>query len=423
MTKAFLLLFSLLFALMACKFKSDTRSTMESAFAKASQTQQGDYDLEDIQRSGELIIATLSGPETYYDYHGLPMGEQYALAEDFANTEGLRVRVEVATDTLHLFHLLETGQVDFVALPISQKLVKTRNLQAAGFHTSKGQTWVVKNTSKSLAQALDDWYRPDILVKIQKRTTERMRMVHQVKRRAQAVYLSRSRGIISIYDHLFKQAASMTGWDWRLIAAQAYQESAFDPNARSWAGAQGLMQLMPRTAADLGIPANEVTNPERNVVGAARFIRQLTAHFSDIQEGRERMKFVLAAYNGGIGHVRDAMALARKYGKGAQRWEYVTPYILALQQPTFYRDPVVKYGYMIGSETEGYVRAVLQRYQGYGGDMTLSHPSTLPAVIEQKNAPSSETVTQGKAVPRKNKYSSGLRIMSPDDPEFNQMLP
>jgi extracellular solute-binding protein, family 3 len=425
MTKPILWLLCLLFALTACKSKSDSRSTMESAFAKAPQTQQGSYDLEDIQRSGELIIATLSGPDTYYDYHGMPMGEQYALAEDFASTEGLRVRVEVATDTLRLLHLLETGQADLVALPVSQKLLQSHHLQPAGFHTQRQQAWAVKKTSEALAHALDEWYQPDILTKVQKSVIERVRMVHHVTRRAQAVYLSRSRGIISIYDHLFKQAAATTGWDWRLIAAQAYQESAFDPNARSWAGAQGLMQLMPRTAADLGIPAHELNNPERNVAGAAQFIRKLTTGFADIRDGRERIKFVLAAYNGGVGHVRDAMALARRYGKDPQRWDQVAPYILALQQPAYYRDPVVKYGYMIGAETEGYVRSILQRYQGYGGDVMLVHqPTSLPATNEAPSTPSSiSPAGRGKTAPRKNKYSSGLRMMSPDDPEFNQMHP
>ena len=93
----------------------------------------------------------------------------------------------------------------------------------------------------------------------------RMKEVHQVKKRVQAVYLSKERGIISVYDHLFKAASATTGWDWKLIAAQSFQESGFDPNARSWAGAQGLMQLMPKTAAGLGLTPEEVHDPRRNV--------------------------------------------------------------------------------------------------------------------------------------------------------------
>ncbi|KQM08085.1 MAG: hypothetical protein AL399_09290, partial [Candidatus [Bacteroides] periocalifornicus] len=119
--------------------------------------------------------------------HGMPMGEQYALAEDFASTEGLRVRVEVATDTLRLLHLLETGQADLVALPVSRKLLQSHHLQPAGFHTQRQQAWAVKKTSEALAHALDEWYQPDILTKVQKSVIERVRMVHHVTRRAQAV--------------------------------------------------------------------------------------------------------------------------------------------------------------------------------------------------------------------------------------------
>ena len=75
---------------------------MSAAFTKEPQNTTGQYDLADLRRSGEIIVVTLSGPETYYDYHGLPMGLQYALAEDYASTEGLKVRMEIAKDTAEL---------------------------------------------------------------------------------------------------------------------------------------------------------------------------------------------------------------------------------------------------------------------------------------------------------------------------------
>ena len=74
-----------------------------------------DYDLQEIEESGELIIATMSGPDTYYDYQGHPMGLQYALAADFANREGLGVRVETAHDTLELIKMLQNGDADIIA--------------------------------------------------------------------------------------------------------------------------------------------------------------------------------------------------------------------------------------------------------------------------------------------------------------------
>jgi membrane-bound lytic murein transglycosylase F len=140
--------------------------------------------------------------------------------------------------------------------------------------------------------------------------------------------LSRQKGIISQWDAYFIRYSSLIGWDWRLLAAQCYQESAFDPKAVSWAGAQGLMQLMPATAARMGISLAQVFEPERNIEGGARYLRHLSEIFDDIPNRQERLNFVLAAYNGGPGHVRDAMALAAKHGKNPKRWADVDYYIL-----------------------------------------------------------------------------------------------
>ena len=151
------------------------------------------------------------------------------------------------------------------------------------------------------------------------------------------------------------------------MAAQCYQESCFDPNARSWAGACGLMQIMPSTASSLGLSHNKLFSPEDNIATAALYLRQLNNKFSDIGSSSERLCFVLAAYNGGSGHIRDAMALARKMGKNSNRWNDVAQCVLLLMQPKYYRDPVVKFGYMRGSETVDYVARIRERYRSYSG--------------------------------------------------------
>lgn len=179
--------------------------------------------------------------------------------------------------------------------------------------------------------------------------------------------LDRARGIISPYDDLFLRHSRTLGWDWRLLAALSYQESAFDPRALSWAGAQGLMQLMPATAAQMGVAATDVFDPAANIAAGCRYLKRIAALFSDITDPSERIAFTLAAYNGGYNHVRDAMALAEKYGASPRRWRDVSPYILRLSEPQYYRDPVVRYGYLRGTETEAYVRLILQRWHDYRG--------------------------------------------------------
>lgn len=414
-----LLLVFLLGLCAGCGKREQKPSSLSSVFEKeVAATADGDYDLENIRQSGELIVATLSGPETYYEHRGMQLGVQYALACHFADTEGLGVRIETAADTTALLELLEAGEVDVVAYPLDEQTLADADCVQAG------AKWAVRQNATELADALNAWYSPEVFDQVRQSDTDRLKQSRQVQRRAQAVYLSRDRGVISIYDNLFRDAAAVTGWDWKLIAAQCYQESAFDPNARSYVGAQGLMQLMPATAGELGLKPGEAFNPERNLWAASRYIVKLTQTFQDIRDPQERLKFVLASYNGGARHVRDAMALAKKYGHDPNRWDDVAPYILGLQQRKYYTDPVVKYGYMIGSETAGYVQSILERWRDYGGKVAVTHPPHLPGDSPSAATDSGSDANASNTPARRarpNRYASGTKVMRPDDPAFNQM--
>lgn len=130
------------------------------------------------------------------------------------------------------------------------------------------------------------------------------------KRPAHGAILSVKDGKISHYDDLFRRYAKEIGWDWRLLASLAYTESNFNPNVVSWAGAKGLMQLMPATARAMGVPPGKEQDPEESIKAAVKYIAGMQRTFSKITDKEEQAKFILAAYNSGIGHVTDAMALA-----------------------------------------------------------------------------------------------------------------
>lgn len=186
------------------------------------------------------------------------------------------------------------------------------------------------------------------------------------KERVTSEDLVTASGNISSYDALLRGAVGelKTGWDWRLLAAQMFQESRFDPTARSWAGAQGLMQLMPATAREFGV--SNANDPEDNIAGAVRFLNWLHDYWDEvITDPEERTKFVLASYNTGHGHVEDARRLTEKFGKNANAWEDVAFYLLQKSKPEFYQDPVVQYGYCRGLEPVTYVRRILQRFEHY----------------------------------------------------------
>ena len=173
-------------------------------------------------------------------------------------------------------------------------------------------------------------------------------------------------GAISPYDPIFKQYAQEIGWDWRLLAAIAYSESGFDPNATSWMGARGLMQVMPRTAKSFGAEENELGNPEVSIRVASKILKELDGIMRSRTGAGDRIKFVLAAYNAGSGHVTDAIALARKYELNPRVWsENVEQAMLWKMDPEYYNDSVCTNGYCRGTEPVDYVVKVLNCYENF----------------------------------------------------------
>ena len=320
------------------------------------------FSFDDMLANGEMIMLTLTGPDSYFDYRGRGMGLQFLLCERFAQSLGVGLRVEVCRDTAEMVDRLKHGEGDVIGflLPATVAGVQFCGVSEDG----ERLRWAVREDNIELAERLDEWFRPELVTEVC-REEAFLLSGRGVRRRVYSPILDRGSGIISHYDGLFRRYAVVAGMDWRLMAAQCYQESTFDTNARSWAGACGLMQIMPGTAAHLGLGKEDVFNAERNVEAASRYLRELWGRFNDIGEPMERWYFVLASYNGGFFHIRDAMALARKYGRNAYRWGDVSEFVEKLSDVRFYRDGVVKYGYMRGGETVDYVRRIRARYLVY----------------------------------------------------------
>lgn len=415
--------FLLLFFTLLWSCQTQERKADNAAFAEVSDSTAGTSDMDSILAAGELIVTTLAGPKTYYEYHEQPMGLQYALAANFAGNEGLRVRIELARDTTELLQILQSGKADVAALPLPLQLIESEGLTAAGVRIdSLHQAWAVRTERKQLAEALDSWFARQGTEDISQAEQQRMSEFGKVRRKVRSPFISREQGIISTYDAYFKQASKTTGWDWRLIAAQCYQESGFDPTAQSWAGACGLLQLMPATAESMGLAKDRIFQPQENVATAARYIRKLVQRFAHISDQHERTKFVLASYNAGPGHVQDAMALTKKYGGNPNRWDEVSYYILHLSEESFYRDPVVKHGYMVGKETYNYVSNIWNLWRNYGAAIPALPPTKTGKQLNANaptpsnpNSPNQESTFQEN---KSKKHSA--KIITPDDPDFFQ---
>ena len=173
-------------------------------------------------------------------------------------------------------------------------------------------------------------------------------------------------GKVSDYDGLFKTYAPLARADWELLAAIAFCESRFNPSVESRFGAYGLMQVMPSTASAMGIDPSGLSSPDINVKAAAKILAKLDDSLKGkVEDPEERKKFVVAAYNSGLGHVYDAIALAEKVGLDPQKWTgNVSIAALMKSRPEYYNDPVVKHGYFRGRETVDFVDHVssIERY-------------------------------------------------------------
>lgn len=373
-------------ALGACTEKQQSTQTPWGDTFGTDTTTSLTFSLRDIQESGEMVVLTISGPDTYYEYRGKQLGTQYLMCEKFAQKIGVSLRVDICRSVDEMVKKFKAGDADMIVYPIP---TSTKGIIPCGYSTEQGKlSWAAREGNTELADSIKNWYKPEIAANV-KREERELFSTQSIHRHVYAPMLNTQAGIISNYDHLFKRYAPIARWDWRLLAAQCYQESCFDPKAYSWAGAKGLMQIMPETARHLGLAESEVYEPEQNIYAAVRYINELNSHFTDIRNPEERKFFILASYNGGFFHIRDAMALAKKNGKNPHKWIHVAEYVLKLSTPEYYNDPVVKYGYMRGSETANYVSAIYSRWQKYRGvrnASSLAPTDDAPTVYEPHKA-------------------------------------
>lgn len=230
-------------------------------------------------------------------------------------------------------------------------------------------SWVVRKSSPELAEAIDNWAAGQTGQQSYRAVMKRY--FELSKQPFESTIPEIKDGNISPYDALFKKYAAILGWDWQLLASISYQESHFDPNVVSWAGAEGIMGIMPNTARGMGVSPQELKDPEISIRTAIEVIRRFRQGFTEIEDPMEKIKLTLASYNAGIGHIYDAQKLAEKFDKNPAVWDKnVADCIRMKSDPVYYNDPVCKHGYLRGTETLNYVREVILRYEYYKSKTT-----------------------------------------------------
>jgi membrane-bound lytic murein transglycosylase F len=279
------------------------------------------------------------------------------------------VVVPGSLSTSELIKQVSDGRIDYTVA--DDNIASTHRVLYPGldFTTALSGTqplaWAVRKNSPHLLEALDRWIgqekrKPDLQV-IHDKYYQRQ---YLFRKHAVSAFYSKNAGGISPYDALIREYARKIDWDWRLLSSLVYEESQFSPRTESWAGAIGLMQIMPRTAAMFDI--TDLYDPAQNVRAGTAYIGYLEKEWEEIADRETRLKFILASYNVGPNHVRDAQMLARKYGRNPLLWEgHVERYLELKSQPKYYNDNVSKYGYCNGSMPVRYTRNILNRYTLY----------------------------------------------------------
>ncbi len=225
--------------------------------------------------------------------------------------------------------------------------------------------WAVPKGETRLLDTINSW-----LIKFNKSLYARLLYNKyfkniRTKKIAVSPYNSYAGGNLSPYDTIIKQAAKIIHWDWRLLASMIYQESQFRPNVRSWVGAYGLMQLMPAAMKKYHIDTS--SNAKAQIFAGVKLLSSFEKTLPDsVIDSIDRIKFVLASYNAGLGHILDARRLAEKNGKNPNIWDNNVDYfVLHLSEKKYYHDTVVRNGYVRGWETYNFVKEILQRYEHY----------------------------------------------------------
>ncbi len=268
-----------------------------------------------------------------------------------------------------LMHLVETGKINYTI--IDENIVQASRFSLKNIdysfklQDSISVSWATSPNARLLTHEINDWLtqirKNGKLNYLYKRYFNNHRSVplHTSK------YALLKKGKISPFDHLLQQQSKRLGWDWRLLAALVFAESQFVPEAKSSVGAYGLMQVIPETAEHFKV--YDYFQPDSNVYAGVSYLKYLDKYFTSyIPDSTERIKFILASYNAGPGHVLDAIRLAGKYGKNPQIWNNnVDYYLLHKNKPEYYQDPLAKNGYCNGPQTYHYVERVLETYNNY----------------------------------------------------------
>ncbi len=215
--------------------------------------------------------------------------------------------------------------------------------------------WVLPEHADGFADYLDEWFRKaeetGLMARLYERYYGYAEIFDYVDMR---VFMRRIENRLPPYESLFKKAAERHDLPWTLLAAQAYQESHWNPRAKSPTGVRGIMMLTLTTAKEVGVASR--LDPAQSIRGGAKYLARMMKRLPESVQGEDRLWFALAAYNVGFAHLRDARTLAGRLGRNPDRWVDLKEVLPLLAEKEHYRD--LPYGYARGWEPVDYVQRI-----------------------------------------------------------------
>lgn len=275
-------------------------------------------------------------------------------------------------ETREILHRVESGEFDLTMADsgfLDIEINSGRKLRSGlMFRSPYNYGWVVRKNSPELKASMNQFLMQKVGTSnynyLYGKYFSQGSVVREFKDRVRSL----EKAVISPYDNLIRGSAEKYDFHWCLIASQMYQESRFDPKAKSWAGARGLMQLMPATARELGLSERTILDPAKNIDAGVKYLGKQRKRVPDEVDAFNRLCFGLAAYNGGYGHLIDARALAKRLGRNPDLWVENVDHAYTLLSTPEYADKA-KYGYCRSEEITGYVRQIIARYISYKSDI------------------------------------------------------
>ncbi|NOQ80660.1 MAG: transporter substrate-binding domain-containing protein [Gammaproteobacteria bacterium] len=322
-----------------------------------------------VQRKSDQAIESLEALEqrTFYVRKSSSYWNTLSELQEKLSKDGIQFNIELVPETMETEEIIKNvidGEYDLTLA--DSHIIDIEKSWHSNLHVSlalseeQGHRWLLRNTNKQLLSELNQF--------IEKEYKQLFYNISYNKyfKNSRNLFdsdnLAKNNNMISPYDDLIKSLAKEYNFDWRLIAAQVNKESQFNPKAKSWAGAQGLLQVMPRTAREVGI--TDLENPENGLRAGVKYMAWISKQLSDELPLDVHTWFTLAAYNAGLGHLKDARNLALKQGLNPNRWfGHVEKAFLLLSRPEYYKK--ARYGYVRGIEPVTYIKKIQALFELY----------------------------------------------------------